>query len=109
MNCKFCGMWTLIALVIGVALFCVPAKAEEEETIMIVGTVVESDTDEDGNTIAINLKTPEGTYAIGLRGEGIELLSWVGHTVEIEGVLIEFDGEWSHVEVLSFYVVPDSS
>jgi hypothetical protein len=107
MNCKCCGVWTLIALVIGMVLFF-PAKAEEEETIMIVGTVVESDTDEDGKIIAINLETHAGTYAIGLRGKGIGLLSWVGHTVEIEEVLTEYDGEWGQVEVLSFYVVPDS-
>lgn len=51
------------------------AKAEGEETIMIVGTVVGLDTDEEGNIIAINLETHEGTYAIEVLGEGIELLS----------------------------------
>jgi hypothetical protein len=76
---------------------------------MIVGTVVGSDTDEEGNIIAMNLETHKGTYAIDVHGEGIELLSYVGHSVEIEGVLTEYDDERGHVEVLSFSVVPDSN
>jgi hypothetical protein len=107
MNRKCCGVWTVIFLVIGAALFCLPAEAEEEGAVMIVGTVVESETDEDGNVLAIDLETYEGTYSIELSGEGKELLSYVGETVEIEGVVTEDDEGWRYLEVLSFSVVPD--
>ena len=76
---------------------------------MIVGTVVGSDTDEEGNVIAVNLETHQGAYVIEPHGEGIELLSYVGHSVEIEAVLTEYDDERGRVEVLSFAVVPDSN
>lgn len=107
MNRKCCGVWTAIALAIGATLFCLPATAEEEGTIMIVGTIFEAETDEDGNILAIDLNTAEGTYSIELSGVGEELLSYVGETVEIEGFVTEDDDGWRYLEVLSFSVVPD--
>ena len=107
MNRKCCGVWTVIALAIGVALFCLPAKAEEEGTIMIIGTIVESETDEDGNILAIDLETEEGTYSIELSGVGEELVSYMGETVEIEGFVTEDDDGWRYLEVLSFTIVSD--
>lgn len=101
------GVWTVIALAIGVALFCLPARAQEEGAIMIVGKIVEADTDEDGNTLAIDLETVEGTYSIELIGAGAELLSYVGESVEIEGFVTEDEHGWRYLEVLSFAVVSD--
>lgn len=109
MNRKFCGVWAVIGLAIGAALFCSPVKAEEEETVVIIGTIVETDTDEDGNALSVDLKTDDGTYSVELSGAGEDLLSYVGETVEIEGFVTEDEEGWLYLEVLSFSLVPESS
>jgi hypothetical protein len=107
MNCKRCDPWVLIVLVIGVALFSLPAKDEHEETTMIIGTVAAADTDEDGNATAVVLKSHDRTHSIDLIGVGEELLSFVGETVKIQGAVREEEEGWAHVEVLSFVLVPE--
>jgi hypothetical protein len=98
----------VIALAIGAALFCLPAKAEQEGTIVVIGTIVETETDEDGNALAVDLEADDGTYSIELSGLGEELLWYVGETVEIDGYVTEDDDGRRYLEVLSFSVVSES-
>ena len=104
-NCV--GMWAVGAVALGVALICLPARADEEGSIIMIGKIVVSNTDEDGNALAIDLETAEGTSSIELSGVGEELLWYVGETVEVEGFVTENDDGWRSLEVLSFTVVAD--
>jgi len=107
MKNNYVGMSPVLAVAIGVALICLPALADEEGSTIMIGTIVVSNTDEDGNALAIDLETAEGTYTIELSGVGEDLLWYVGETVEVEGLVTENDDGWRSLEVLSFTVVAD--
>ena len=77
--------------------------------VRLVGTVVASDWDEEGNVLAIDLETSDETYLIDLSGTGQELLSHVGRIVEVVGEVEEDEDGWTHILVSSFTVIPDPS
>ena len=75
MNRKHKGIWMLTALASGVAFLCLATLAGgQEDEILLTGTVVEADWDDEGNVIAVDLETEDDIHSISNRGKGNELL-----------------------------------
>jgi hypothetical protein len=80
----------------------------EEREVTLVGTVIESDWDEDGNAIAVELRTDDEVYSIASVGRGADLLSYDGQLVEVVGTVSVDDDGWNVLSVSSFTLLePD--
>jgi hypothetical protein len=102
------GIWIAAALVAGLAPFFPALVGGEEREVTLVGTVIESDWDEDGNAIAVELRTDDEVYSIASVGRGADLLSYDGQLVEVVGTVSVDDDGWNVLSVSSFTLLePD--
>ena len=70
--------------------------------------MIESDWDEDGNAIAVELRTDDEVYSIVSVGRGADLLSYDGQLVEVVGTVSVDDDGWNVLSVSSFTLLePD--
>ena len=100
--------WVLAILAGVILAWVLPAAGEDEELVVLIGTVVIADWDENGEVIAIDIQTDdEGTFAIALEGAGQDLLSYVDQRVEIEGWLFDGEDGWTYVQVQRFAIARD--
>ena len=86
----------------------IAAAGEGQELVVLTGTVVIADWDENGEVIAVDIQTDdEGTFAISLEGAGRDLLLYVDQRVEIEGWLFDGEDGWTYVHVQRFAIATD--
>jgi hypothetical protein len=102
------ALLVVLAAVLGSGLLVRGAAAVGAQEITVVGTVIETDWDDDGNVTAIDLVADDGNYAIDLSGRGSELLGHVGETVEIAGSISEDEGGWTTLLVASYTVLQET-
>jgi hypothetical protein len=81
------------------------AVADDEVTL--IGTVVESDWDDDGNVIEIELETDDGSYTIEISGKGQELLAHIDEQVEVVGTQYEDDDGFQYLKVSSYTLITE--
>ena len=107
MNRNNRGVWVVAALVTGLALVCLSAQAiGEERDVTLIGTVVEADWDDDGNVVAVDLESDDGTFSISASGKGTELLGLAGQRVEVVATVSVNEDGWDVLLVSSYTLLP---
>jgi hypothetical protein len=78
-----------------------------EEEVVIVGSVVAVQWDEEGNVVDVEIVTDHDIYLVELEGLASALLDYAGEVVSIRGQVYTDEDGWMIVRVISFTIFGD--